>query len=131
MVSQGTGKGLEKGLDFFENFKNVSGPFSRPFPPAPLPKIKKKNQPEIIKNQENFAKPAKIIEITNKKQGKVTRNNKNNKAPPSAAPQGGGRFAPAPLGFVVFVFLLAFLIFIRNCNYVCWLGKISLIFHDF
>ena len=48
-----------------------------------------------------------------------SRHNLKNKAPPSEAPQGGGRFAPAPLGFVVFVFLLAF---------PCFLFVISMIF---
>ena len=51
-----------------------------------------------MKNQENLAKPAKIIQITNEKQGKPSRNTKNNKAPPSAAPQGGRALRARPLG---------------------------------
>ena len=39
-----------------------------------------------------------------KKIRKAIRNNKNNKVPPSAAPQRGGRFAPAPLGLLFLYF---------------------------
>ena len=41
---------------------------------------------------------------------KIQQKYKNNKAPPSAAPQ-GGRASRAPLGFVVFIFLANFLEF--------------------
>ena len=73
----------------------AQGPKISRFAPGPGPQGPKKNQ--IIKPIEK------------------------NKAPPSAAPPRGARFARPPLGFVVFVFLVDFLHFFVDdfCGKIC------------
>ena len=79
----------------------ATGGLPRPGPPA-LSSVASLQGPGPQIHKKNSMPASKIMR-------KAIRNNKNNKVPPSAAPQGGGRFAPAPLGLLFFVFLIAFL----------------------